>query len=277
MAMQCTAHEHACIVRKVVRILLPMSLMALHDISPLAILLPQRDVRNQELPATSVVMHITGRATYLNAERRRKHPLIHLGDSFGKEDSSFAHYSVDPWGQIGCTAPERERPWAQGWGAFGGRRGLKQKLASGALEVPAWWLEYWGTFDDCMSPLDLLIDPLADSPNDRSVAIEFIQYGNQFLLTEAQYAAGYSLLHDICFRNGILCEPPYIRGHEDTDPWGRGTKDGGWDPGARRVAPRFNWGVMFNGLIEASAGMMISTPPRPEWAPHLNTNGNPTG
>lgn len=240
--------------------------------SPLAIVLPQRNVRDQPTPSTTITAHITGRATYLNAERRGEHPLIYLGNAFGKPGRSFAHYSVDPWGQVGCTAPESERAWAQGWGTYGGRDGLLKKLSRGELKVPAWWLSFWGP-RGFGTPVDLVV---GDSPNYRSISIEFIQYGNQFRLTLAQYRSGHALMMDIAFRNGIgKLELPTVRGHEDVDPWGRGTDAGGWDPGAHRVhgPARFSWEAMLNGPAEMPHEA-IATPPRPKWAPELDENGD---
>lgn len=115
-----------------------------------------RDVRNQQIPARTVVCHITGTKTYQNARKRREAPLKRVGDYFDRPGSPFAHYTVDPWGRIACHAHEEERPWSQGWGKYredkhkGGRivlakllRGLQASPGAGALVIPQWWKEHW--------------------------------------------------------------------------------------------------------------------------------------
>jgi hypothetical protein len=149
-----------------------------------------RDTKDQLMPALSVVLHITGRATYINAEKRKKPPLEHLGEYFDRTGNPFAHYSVDPWGRIACHADEQQTPYAQGWSAYGGPAGLQARLDKGKLTIWPWWLERWGAVPSrrrpgclCETPFDLL-DPSQPTPNARSVAIEFIQYDRQLRLTD---------------------------------------------------------------------------------------------
>lgn len=224
-----------------------------------------RDTKHQKLPALTVVLHITGRQTWLHAEQQRKPPLTLLSEYFSKKGNPFAHYSIDPWGRIACHADEEHTPWAQGWAAYGGKTGLTAKLASGRIKVPAWWLEAWKGLD-YTSPLDLL-QPGQETPNDRSVAIECIQWGNQLKLTTAQYTVGSALLTDICDRHAIVKGFPYVRGHEDCDPWGRGTSDGGgWDPGSSALPDAtFSWAAMFATRSLDLCPEVIPTPDMPDW------------
>jgi len=228
-----------------------------------------RDTKNQVVPALSVVLHITGRATYLNAEKRKRPPLDWLSLYFSKAGNPFAHYSVDPWGRIACHADERQTPYAQGWAEYGGADGLARKLAKGKLKVWDWWKARWNHLAArrpgspcCLSPLDLLA-PEQATPNVRSVAIEFIQHGGQLKLTAMQYVNGHELLADICARHHIPLDQAHVYGHSDADPWGRGTAAGSWDPGAPGDSPTFSWEAMFAGAPDELA---IETPRMPSWA-----------
>lgn len=210
-----------------------------------------RDVRNQKC-VKHIYLHITGRATWNNAVKWKQHPLARVEDYFNDAGRPFAHYCIDPWGRIIQIAEELERPWAQGWGAYGGYRGLEKKLNSGELKVPEWWgqsLSWDRDVVDMQTPLDL-VDP-GKTPNDESVAIEMIQYGNQFKLTTSQYLAAAVLCLDISFRHCLSINPINVLGHEDADPWGRGNRYGGWDPGAGRVngKPRWCWST-FWGMFD---------------------------
>lgn len=241
-----------------------------------------RDVRNQSR-ILRIYLHITGRATWNHAVKYKQHPLARLENYFTARGNPFAHYAIDPWGRIAQFAEESERPWAQGWGAYGGRSGLESKLKSGELVVPEWW---YASMADRSRPWKLASPSLFNqvargkTPNDDSVAIEMIQYGNQFKLTTTQYFAAYVLCLDICTRHLLPFGPMTIRGHEDADPWGRGNRYGGWDPGAGRVngKPRWCWEAFFNiatGMPCEHAQHRVerrnlcravrATPERPKW------------
>lgn len=224
-----------------------------------------------------VVCHITGRQTWLHAEKARVHPLALIEDYFDDAGNPFAHYCIDPWGTMIQIALETEQPWAHGWAAFGGRKGLEEKLFKGDLVVPSWWLQQWGYLGHGPTAL---VPPRLGGGNDESVAIEFIQYGNQFLLTEAQYLVGHILLRDITTRHGIHLEWSAagrfndnlsgILGHEDLNPWERGDAKGGWDPGALRESPRFCWTCMLDLGAHVtdsgrSCGLVLATPIKPDW------------
>ncbi len=230
-----------------------------------------------------IVLHITGRSTYLNAEKHKLAPLVHLGvNNFLIKGKSFSHYAVDPWGYIGVYAPESICPQSQGWKAFGGPQGILRDLASGERRLPAWWQEVWGRVQVSKkgekqdlgfvkSPVDLLLGDAG--PNSGSASIEFIQYGNQFLLTEAQCLSGNLLVRDICTRNLVPFKAPNVLGHEDLNPWTRADKGGGWDPGARRVEPRFCWDCFFSANLYQCKSTdtnilckyILKTPDQPAW------------
>jgi len=247
--------------------------------------LRKKGLKRQGTPRQGV-LHITGRTTYLRAESRRLSPLKYLGyNNMLRPGNSFSHYAIDPWGTIAVFAPEYIRPWSQGWSKYNGKDTLMERILSGELVLPDWWKAAWVGHkglekDAVVRNLDDLIFSDASGPNERTFSVEFIQYGNQYLLTEAQYRSGYTLCLEVCTRNGIPLAPPFVLGHEDVDPFpyppGRGGKGGGWDPGARRKKPRFCWTCMFTndfyhsdpqgGNDKRLCKCVLPTPEQPEWA-----------
>jgi len=228
-------------------------------------------LRKQELPVQHVVIHITGRQTYQHAEKKKIAPLKRI-ELVTAPKGNWAHYYIDPWGRALCIAPETVVPHSQGWSQYGGRSGLKRKIQSKELIVPQWWLSTW---DDCQSlgsnridsPV-AIIDKKLYSGNDRTVSIEFIQYGGQCKLTEAQYKVGREFLLDICARHRLEFKRPDIIGHEDLDPWGRGNKNRGWDPGAwpKDGKETFCYECMLRPEQGCTCKAKIPTPPMPDWA-----------
>jgi hypothetical protein len=238
-----------------------------------------RDVRDQKLPAKRFVVHITGRQTYLNALRNRIPPIEWLAQNFCMPNRNFTQYGIDPWGQLWQFAPDNERPWAQGY------KELKDQVLNREIEPPDWWHAYWIEQNDdgnIWHPADLLIDG-EKSPNSRTGCVELIQWNkspkkqSNFKLTMAQYIMCHTLAHDFAARHSFRLETDWpnfnICGHEDLNPWSRGTKAGGWDPGAHRVngKPRFCWRCLetldftHDGEFELCPSV-IPTPPRPKWA-----------
>lgn len=219
-------------------------------------------------------------------------PLDRVEDYFDNTGVPFAIYTVDPWGRIRQHAEEIERPWSQGWGGLGGRSKLMADLKSGKREIPDWWKDEhsgWTASSDDELMRDLFP---SDTPNDRSVSIEFVQWQpgkivrgkyvgkRNYKLTIAQYMIGNLLARDIAIRHGKNFPGSALErtdgydviqllGHEDCDPWGRGKpKTGGWDPGALRPkGKRFCWECFITlDFNNCNCGCVIPTPEMPEWA-----------
>lgn len=230
-----------------------------------------------KMPLRRGVIHITGRDTWLNAQKRGMPSLKHLGDNnFLIDGADFSHYAVDPWGRIAVYAAEDTTSWAQGWNALGG------KSAVAEMTPPSWWTATWKSVHSIsrqtnVSRVTDLIFVDDGGANTRAFSIEFIQYGNQLLLTEAQYYYGSRLIQNICRRHGIPPAPPYVVGHEDVNPWERGSQYGGWDPGARGTGNSFCWNCMLASSPRTAAssalksGMAIKTPVMPDWEKTLPT------
>jgi N-acetyl-anhydromuramyl-L-alanine amidase AmpD len=252
--------------------------------SPLAHFAPffrkGRDVKDQEVPIKRMCVHITGMQTYTNAIKAKQHPLERVEDYFDTDGVPYAHYTIDPWGTIMQVAEESEKPWAQGWSAYGGYAGLREKLLHGELIISSW---YSKTANHKLGQFNVPLQYVApkETPNDQAISIENIQYGSQPKLTEAQYTSLHLLLLDCGQRHGLingrggpddlrrLRKAGLLFGHEDVDPWGRGDKRlGGWDPGARRlVDPTFCWECLIEcaAHVQCHCDCVIETPPKPAW------------
>lgn len=74
--------------------------------------------------------------------------------------------------------------------------------------------------------------------------------------TKAQHDGIVALSVDMAQRNGwpdFWWESGRFVGHEDISPVTRHVKLGGWDPGALRASPWFDWDYVVAGVIEASS------------------------
>ena len=152
----------------------------------------------------------------------------------------WPHYVIDFNGAIYATCDEQERGRHAGWLDFGGA-GF---WTSGAWSPPAWWRAAW---PDAATPVDLLPTDAA-SPNTDSIGIELLIHHQHY--THDQYVALARLIADLATRYPALRptaapEAQRLLGHEDVDPrtgeGGRANAGGGWDPGAHRDAPFFDW------------------------------------
>jgi N-acetyl-anhydromuramyl-L-alanine amidase AmpD len=76
-------------------------------------------------------------------------------------------------------------------------------------------------------------------PADRALGLWF---------SDAQHAAVAELAADVWARHGIAPSRLALCGHEDLNPIDRWDAGGGWDPGARRERPRFDWGRVYGKL-----------------------------
>ena len=77
--------------------------------------------------------------------------------------------------------------------------------------------------------------------------------------TQAQHETVARLAWDIAQRHGwpkgvAWWKTPRLLGHEDITPLSRHDKNGGWDPGALRDAPFFDWQFVYDYLTRLSGG-----------------------
>lgn len=102
------------------------------------------------------------------------------------------------------------------------------------------------------------------SPNDDYVGLELIPIGDGFggapmapglRFTKAQHDSVARLGRDLAARHGWphdWYKRSRLLGHEDVDPIHRSFPDGGWDPGALRAKPYFDWSYVIE--VIASGG-----------------------
>lgn len=86
------------------------------------------------------------------------------------------------------------------------------------------------------------------SPNRAYLGVELVPLApadrgrDGLWFSPAQHHAVAELAADILARHAIAPVHGCVVGHEDLTPVARWDKGGGWDPGARRERPRFDWG-----------------------------------
>lgn len=214
-------------------------------LSPLAITL--RGLRRapylQRATIAAIVVHNTSRGP---ANRSKKggyrHPAVHYALNYYIDgDGGFPHYVIDFNGTIYATCDERRIAHHAGWVHPGGAKFFKLRWTA-----PRWWSRVWSP-QGAVTPLNLLPKG-ARSPNHRTIGVELLILPD-LSYTPEQYRALARLVVDIQRRNADVHIPSApsrgLLGHEDFAPvtgkGGRADPKGGWDPGAHREKPYFDW------------------------------------
>lgn len=202
-----------------------------------------------------IVVHCTGPGPAESSEETHfEDPAIDFALKFYLRDDKkavYPHYVIDFNGAIHATCSEDQRGRHAGWKPIGGAAFWK------TFSAPEWWTKAWAP---ATSPLDLLPDGL-DAPNDDSIGIELMIHHRSYTID--QYRGLGVLIADIATRY------PHIRldgaprkkllvGHEDLHPLrrhegdpedgGRADDGGGWDPGAHREDPFFDWSLAWREI-----------------------------
>lgn len=159
--------------------------------------------------------------------------------------SYFTHYLVVPSGKLYQVCDDRLRAPHCGFTQAGHRAACldgswRSKCAPAGVKL---WDARWSPRK---SPVHLY--PSAN-PNDDYLGVELVPMlrpdkdGGRF--TAAQYRTLGALVKDVSSRHGFEPKGNRLVGHEDLNPFsgegGRWDKGGGWDPGALRVKPYFDW------------------------------------
>jgi hypothetical protein len=191
----------------------------------------------------AIVVHNTSRGpANRSRERGYRRPAIEYAlDHYLNGKEGFPHYVVDFNGTIYATCDERFVAWHAGWVHAGGA-----KLFRSGWTAPGWWSRVWSQHG-AATPIDLLPKG-ARSPNYRTIGIELLLLPDMSY-TSQQYTALARLVVDLQRRNPDLqiTQAPSraLLGHEDFAPvtaeGGRADAHGGWDPGAHRDRPFFDW------------------------------------
>lgn len=215
-----------------------------------------------------LIVHTTGGGLPAKARAKDKYPTV-LGASV-YHASHGCHYLCG-WrgldGDLLQLADDREQ--AQGVGVRADDpehdqwRSVKRGRGAWERDIPgdlvARWRRRWPGW---ANPLDLLPGTeMANAPylhlemipcvfaegHELVTAVEPMRAGLRF--TQAQHDAAVALACDVADRKGwhdaAALAPwwrtPRLLGHEDLTPLSRHDKHGGWDPGALRPAPYFDW------------------------------------
>lgn len=219
--------------------------------SALAVMTEQpQDVDNRpDVKAFGVMIHTSGRGVLAKAKEWGVSPLKAAERVYTRKGASFAHYIVGQDGTIIQTADEIEMAWHAGMPAK-----QRQLYLSGAWEtmvsarVVARWKAKW---KGVASPVHLYP---TKSANACYIGIEFIP-DTQALFSPQQYDKGGALVCDIATRHGFMnallegkFPSPRLVGHEDVEALERWDKNGGWDPGALREVPKFDWAKIYKRI-----------------------------
>ncbi len=201
-------------------------------------------------PVFRLVVHCTGRSIVERALRRGVDPLEHAIAYYrsaacschyiGGHDGTLVQITADDRRvpHVGVSAAERQLYLSRTRGCSADAR-----LSRSAAQM---WHSRWA----CASPQHLFSGP---SANDAYVGIELLplerRRDNGLWYTDEQHELVAGLAEDLRVRHGWPAWPtqlpcPRLLGHEDLDAFGRWDRAGGWDPGALRRLPRFNWSVV---------------------------------
>lgn len=229
------------------------------SVSPLADAVPKlKDWPNRVQAPWGACIHTTGSGVITKARTAGADPLEYAVAYYLKPDSYGPNYVIGYNGRIVCVSPEMERA-----AHIGLTKADRLRYDNGAWKrsIPkaaSLWMKRWRT-RGFRHPLQLFI---GKSPNDAYIGIEVLPVvaddpdgytpSLKTTFTSMQHESARALLLDI----GMRWEWPYdnerptlqqwreqgrIVGHEDVTPLTRSDKDGGWDPGALRDQPRWDW------------------------------------
>lgn len=192
-------------------------------------------------------VHTTGRGVVSRAAREERDPIDVALGIYSSPGAAFPHYVIGGTGKLALVADELVRAWAAGRSAdeVSAYRG---GWARGGSPVAALWRAAW---PDPESPLDLCPDP-----NGVLLHVELVPTPTAGYM-DAQYETLAALVADVWTRyqlgdlEGARAAGRLV-GHEDVNPLARSDTGGGWDPGALRSRPRFDWQRLIAAAVEAS-------------------------
>lgn len=209
----------------------------------------------------AIVVHTTGGGPASRSIKSgySKAAVEYALDHYLKGKEGYAHYVIDLNGTIYATASENRQAAHTTWGGAGGRAYFK------TWKAPDWWTRVWDPLG-ARSPIDLL-SAGATYPNQRTIGVELVMlpgYG----YTDEQYRSLARLIVDVSRRQGLaISAAPSIGllGHEDFCPYpykglgGRENAGGGWDPGAHRDKPYFDWRRVWTEIQGVAPGFGMAT------------------
>lgn len=204
----------------------------------------------------AIVVHTTGGGPAARSIKSGyKKPAVEYAlDYYLTGGGGFAHYVIDLNGTIYATASENRQAWHTTWSGVKGRAYFK------TWKAPTWWTSVWNPLG-ARSPVDLL-SAGSTYPNQRTIGVELIMLPG-YAYTDDQYRSLARLIVDVARRNALaITSAPSksLLGHEDFCPYpykglgGRENAGGGWDPGAHRDKPYFDWSRVWREVQAAEPG-----------------------
>ncbi len=219
--------------------------MTARNISPIAVQRPAYRKRWRRLKPYGLAVHTSGRGIVERANRKGVEPIRLALEWYRKK--AGPHYVIGYDG----TIFQIQSDWIRG-AHIGTKIGERLSYLSGrwvnkvSTKPLDLWTEKWAHYK---SPQHLFP---GRSPNGAYLGVEMIPLlrankdGTWF--TIEQHRAVGRLYEDLCRRHGwpkTREQSPRLIGHEDVSAYSRWQRGGGWDPGALRVSPRFDWGRIF--------------------------------
>lgn len=232
-------------------------------ISPLSVSL--RGLRASRAARTgalgAIVVHTTGGGPAARSIKSGyKKPAVEYAlDHYLTGKEGYAHYVIDFNGTIYATASENRQAAHTTWGGAGGPAYFK------TWKAPSWWTSVWNPLG-ARSPIDLLSSG-ATYPNQRTIGVELVMLPG-YAYTDDQYRSLARLIVDVSRRNGLAISAApstSLLGHEDFCPYpykglgGRENAGGGWDPGAHRDKPYFDWRRVWTEIQGVAPGFGAPT------------------
>lgn len=233
-----------------------------------------------------LVVHTTGSGL---PESARQRGIYHAERAVQHYSQSHSCHYVNGWagragGDLIQMADEREQAIGVGMSSEDPTKDQRRSVESGNWEgdLPDVVLQHWrARWPDKANPLDLL--PGTQTANSCYIHVECVPCVYHFdgplvtdaeplheglRFTQAQFDTIAELAYDIATRNGWPMDEqwwrtPRLLGHEDLTPIARHDPKGGWDPGALRDQPYFDWDYVFAKLEELVSGGEGGVPVEP--------------
>lgn len=216
--------------------------------SGLATRRPVSGFRFRRIDPYGICVHTTGRTIVERALKAGRNPIDEVIAYYQADWKS--HYVIGYGGDIFQFFPDTTRGAHIGVSAEERKRYLSGKWLidfQNAVGVDL-WRKRWSLYT---SPQHLFP---GTSPNGAYIGVELVpllEEQDGLWFTPDQHQA----VVDLCAERAHYHGWPTgwwatgcLVGHEDLDAYARWDKGGGWDPGALRVKPRFDWAFVRNAL-----------------------------